>query len=114
MQKSKHFRHAVTVHDYCDLLSRPCRPTINLVQAMMHAVESLGEAMLDDFGLEAEIAVETCPRICGLKLTAEGPSATVARDSVTLASTEATLLTRGAFRMSELVDLTGSAPKRGH
>lgn len=114
MQKSKRFQHAVTVTDYCDLLNRPCRPAIDLVESMMHAIESLGEAMPDDFGLEAEIAIATCPRACSLKLTADGPCATVTRQSATLASAEATLLTRGTFRVSELVDLTGGAPNRGH
>jgi hypothetical protein len=114
MQTRRCFQHAVTVHEYCDLLNRPCRPAINLVQAMMQAVESLGEARPDDFGLEAEIAIETCPRVCSLTLTADGPSVSVSRRSVILASAEATLVTRGSFMMSELVDSASDASRRGH
>lgn len=95
---------AIILRGYCDLTGKPCLPGIHLIQSMVQATRSIGEALPDDFRLEAEIEVGICPRLCGLTLRAEGRAATVSRGDRILAETSEPQPNSGAFRTSLLTE----------
>lgn len=104
MDSKRQTRHAVILHAYCDLDGRPCRPGINLVQSMMHAVRAIGPSLPEDFYLEAEVEIDTCPRVCSLSLKAEGRSACVCREGNMLAEAVHSEPEAGMFNLSGLAD----------
>lgn len=92
---------AIILRGHCDLTGRPCLPGIHLIQSMMQATRSIGEALPADFRLEAEIEIGTCPRPCGLTLSAEGRAVAVSRSGQLLAEVGDPMPDYGAFRITE-------------
>ena len=101
MQKKRPSQPAVMLRGYCDLTGKPCLPGIHLLQSMIQATQSIGDALPDDFFLEAVIDIDTCPRACQLALKAEGQTARIACGDNLLAEVLDDAMPSPAFRMSE-------------
>lgn len=92
---------AIILHGHCDLTGKPCLPGIHLIQSMMQATRSIGQALPEDFRFEAEVEIGTCPRLCGLAVSAEGRAVAVSRGDQLLAEVGDPTPNYGTFRGTE-------------
>lgn len=86
MQKRYFTEFAVCSDGRCDLTDLPCLRALNLARQMAGASASLGDALPEAFGLEADVEIADCLRPCRLSIAVDGPSVAVSREGFPLAS----------------------------
>ncbi|MBL0375044.1 hypothetical protein JJB09_23800 [Rhizobium sp. KVB221] len=108
MEESRPRSHAVVLHASCSYHGKPCLPGIRLIDSMMEATASLGTVLPEDFGLQASVDIEGCPRRCQLVVSAEGRSASVFCGSEMLAEASSSRAIRYATALPDPSDVARS------
>ena len=79
---------AVISDGRCDLNGLPCLRALNLARQMARASASLDAALPETFGLEAEVEISDCLRVCHLVIALSAGRVAVSRSGNALASVE--------------------------
>lgn len=79
---------AVCADGRCDLTGLPCLRALNLARQTARASASLGDTLLETFGLEAAVEIDGCLRPCGLSIVVADARVAVSREGHPLASVD--------------------------
>jgi hypothetical protein len=98
MAKTFATEFAVCSDGRCDLTGLPCLRALNLARQMARASASLGDTLLETFGLEAEVDISGCLRPCRLSLAVAEARVAVSREGQPLASAQLPDMSMGLAR----------------
>lgn len=98
MAKTYITEFAVCSDGRCDLTGLPCLHALNLARQMARASASLGDTLLETFGLEADVEIAGCLRPCTLSIVVADAGVTVSREDLPLASADLPDMSMGVGR----------------